>query len=111
MIALGALLGAPQPRPHAALQLQTEGGNEATDDYSIVQAALDKRLFRGLELANGMRVVLVSDPKAEMAGASVDVHVGSFSDPEDLPGLAHFCEHMVFLSSTKCAARSPRAGP
>uniref|UniRef100_A0AAQ5ZIL0 Nardilysin a (N-arginine dibasic convertase) n=1 Tax=Amphiprion ocellaris TaxID=80972 RepID=A0AAQ5ZIL0_AMPOC len=29
------------------------------------------------------------------------VGVGSFSDPSDLPGLAHFLEHMVFLGSEK----------
>ena len=23
------------------------------------------------------------------------------SDPEDLPGLAHFCEHMLFLGTEK----------
>ncbi|KAJ0009086.1 hypothetical protein NQD34_016501 [Periophthalmus magnuspinnatus] len=29
------------------------------------------------------------------------VGVGSFSDPHDLPGLAHFLEHMVFMGSEK----------
>ena len=27
--------------------------------------------------------------------------MGSFSDPDDLPGLAHFLEHMVFMGSRK----------
>ena len=27
--------------------------------------------------------------------------MGSFSDPEELPGLAHFLEHMVFMGSEK----------
>ena len=31
----------------------------------------------------------------------MDLAVGSCSDPEDLPGLAHFCEHMLFLGTTK----------
>uniref|UniRef100_A0A8C2FWC2 Nardilysin a (N-arginine dibasic convertase) n=1 Tax=Cyprinus carpio TaxID=7962 RepID=A0A8C2FWC2_CYPCA len=29
------------------------------------------------------------------------IGVGSFSDPNDLPGLAHFLEHMVFMGSEK----------
>lgn len=27
--------------------------------------------------------------------------VGHMSDPSDLPGLAHFCEHMLFLGTEK----------
>jgi len=31
----------------------------------------------------------------------LQVHVGSLSDPLDLPGLAHFTEHMLFYASEK----------
>lgn len=31
----------------------------------------------------------------------LQVRVGSMSDPAELPGLAHFCEHMLFYSSEK----------
>jgi predicted Zn-dependent peptidase len=31
----------------------------------------------------------------------LQVRVGSMSDPNELPGLAHFCEHMLFYSSEK----------
>ena len=27
--------------------------------------------------------------------------MGSLSDPKDTPGLAHFCEHMLFYASEK----------
>ena len=37
----------------------------------------------------------------KMSAAGLCVHMGSFSDPEDLPGLAHFLEHMVFMGSKK----------
>jgi insulysin len=29
------------------------------------------------------------------------VRVGSLLDPADIPGLAHFCEHMLFYASEK----------
>merc|ERR1719187_103811 len=37
----------------------------------------------------------------KMSAAALCVHMGSFSDPEDVPGLAHFLEHMVFMGSKK----------
>jgi insulysin len=98
LVSLSLVSAAPPSRPGALLQPVAQ---LAADDFSVVKAARDSRLFRALELSNGIRLVLVSDAKAEMAGASLDVHVGSYSDPEDLPGLAHFCEHMLFLASKK----------
>lgn len=62
---------------------------------------LDTRSFRALTLANRLSVVLVSDALSERAAASMDVQVGSFSDPPDIPGLAHFLEHMLFLGTVK----------
>jgi nardilysin len=37
----------------------------------------------------------------KLSAAGLMVHMGSFSDPEDIPGLAHFLEHMVFMGSKK----------
>jgi len=37
----------------------------------------------------------------KMSAAALCVHMGSFSDPEEIPGLAHFLEHMVFMGSKK----------
>jgi len=48
-----------------------------------------------------LQVLAVSDPTADRVAASMDVSVGHFSDPEELPGLAHFLEHMLFMGSQK----------
>jgi insulysin len=51
--------------------------------------------------ANGLRILLISDTDADKAAASLNVDVGNFCDPTHLPGLAHFCEHMLFLGTRK----------
>ena len=50
---------------------------------------------------NGMKVLLVSDPKYNKSGASLAVHTGQIDDPRDTEGLAHFLEHMLFLGTEK----------
>jgi len=61
----------------------------------------DAREYRAIRLENGLRAVVVSDPEAEKAAASLDVAIGSGSDPADRQGLAHFLEHMLFLGTEK----------
>ena len=67
----------------------------------IVKSPEDDKQYRYLVLDNSLKVLLVSDPSAEKAGVSLDVHVGSGSDPNDWAGLAHFLEHMLFLGTRK----------
>lgn len=61
----------------------------------------DSRDYRALQLANGLKCLLISDPDTDKAAAALTVSVGHMSDPEQLPGLAHFCEHMLFLGTRK----------
>ena len=70
---------------------------------AIRKPALDHREYRHLQLgASGeLTVVLISDPETDKAAAAMDVGVGHATDPAALPGLAHFCEHMLFLGTDK----------
>ena len=44
-------------------------------------------------------MLLISDATADKAAAAMDVRVGSWGDPERFQGLAHFCEHMLFMGT------------
>lgn len=74
---------------------------KVVDEPQIIKSAEDKRLYRALELQNGMRVMLISDPQTDKSSAAMDVYIGHMKDPRDIPGLAHFCEHMLFLGTKK----------
>ena len=66
-----------------------------------IQAPTDTATFRRFTLDNGMRVLLVSDPRFNKSGASLVVNTGQIDDPRETEGLAHFLEHMLFLGTEK----------
>lgn len=65
------------------------------------QAPNDESEYRRFTLDNGLKVILLSDPKLNKSSASLAVAVGSMSDPANRQGLAHFLEHMLFLGTEK----------
>jgi insulysin len=72
-----------------------------TKKMEFNQSESDTRKYQYLELDNKMKIVLVSDPEATASAASMNVAVGSTSDPSDCLGLAHFLEHMLFMGTEK----------
>eukprot|EP00756_Hemistasia_phaeocysticola_P061752 Hpha_TRINITY_DN5165_c0_g1::TRINITY_DN5165_c0_g1_i1::g.193167::m.193167/K01408/IDE, ide; insulysin len=60
-----------------------------------------KRTYEYCVLPNGLACLLVSDPSSDSAAAAMNCSVGQFQDPIELPGLAHFCEHMLFMGTEK----------
>ena len=87
----------------------------------ILKSLNDDRLYKGLVLENGLKCLLISDSKTDRSAASVAVNTGdliwiylyyvtywytflfkgSMLDPDEFPGLAHFCEHILFMGSEK----------
>ena len=67
----------------------------------IIKSPNDTRDYRFLILPNGLKLLLISDAKADKAAAALAVYRGSFDDPLDRPGLAHFLEHMLFIGTEK----------
>ena len=78
-----------------------EGSAKEGGDVAVLRSPNDDRQYRYFQLDNEMKVLLVSDPKAEKSAASLNVHVGSFQNSADREGLAHFLEHMLFLGTEK----------
>ncbi|SCC90627.1 Uncharacterized protein SCG7086_BU_00070 [Chlamydiales bacterium SCGC AG-110-P3] len=67
----------------------------------VLTPSLADRETAKIRLDNGLEAYLISDPSADKSAAALSVNVGSWSDPVDAPGLAHFCEHMLFLGTKK----------
>lgn len=61
--------------------------------------ALAARKSQKLVLDNGLRVYLVSDPTFQQSAAALAVEAGSWDDPAEYPGMAHFLEHMLFMGT------------
>lgn len=62
---------------------------------------LDDRSYRVIRLSNKLEALLVHDPDTDKASASVNVNVGSFSDADEMPGMAHAVEHLLFMGTKK----------
>ena len=73
---------------------------------SLIKSENDQRSYRRLTLENELDVLLISDPDADKAAVALDLHMGSYQNPEHTEGLAHFLEHMLFLGTQ----RYPSAG-
>lgn len=65
----------------------------------LITSVEDPRAYRLVWLPNRLPCLLVHDPSTDLGAAAMSVRAGHFQDPADLPGLAHFTEHMLFLGA------------
>lgn len=61
----------------------------------------DHRKYCLCRADNGLLYLLISDTDVNQATAVFQVAVGSHSEPQALPGLAHLLEHMLFMGSDR----------
>lgn len=77
-------------------------GNQSThkivQDLSIPSALLERKIEK-IVLENGLYAYLVSDPFIKQSAAAVVVETGSWDDPKEYPGMAHFVEHLLFMGT------------
>lgn len=72
-----------------------------TANLPFLSPDLQMRKTAKIELTNGLQILVISDPNADQSAAVVAVGSGSWCDPTEYPGMAHFCEHMLFMGTEK----------
>ncbi|KAG0170307.1 Insulinase (Peptidase M16) [Apophysomyces sp. BC1034] len=80
----------------------SDNGKYWTYTRTLEKSDNDDREYRLIKLVNNnLQVLLVHDKDTDKSSAALDVHVGHLCDPDDLQGLAHFCEHLLFMGTEK----------
>jgi insulysin len=77
---------------------------QTIEDKSLLKLkspSMQIRETKKIRLSNGMNVYLISDKLADKSACAIGVLTGSFDDPKEYPGMAHFLEHMLFKGSKK----------
>lgn len=79
----------------------SDSDDYSSDENSEVSSASDQESEAEIDGTDDVKMKKVNCDETKMAAAALCVGVGSFSDPKEIPGLAHFLEHMVFMGSKK----------
>jgi len=88
----------------ALIETKTTSGYTPIADKAnlpILNPSLANAKSAKIRLDNGLEAYLVSDPSVDKSSAALTVLVGSWDEPKETPGLAHFLEHMLFLGTKK----------
>lgn len=67
----------------------------------INKPLFDDRELYGDTLNNNIKLAIIHDKNLIKSYVTVSINVGSFADPKEYQGLAHFLEHMLFMGSEK----------
>lgn len=78
-----------------------ELGRSEAPIEDLERPQLDDRSYRIITLKNDLEVLLIHEAGTDKASAALDVNVGSFSDADDMPGIAHAVEHLLFMGTQK----------
>jgi len=82
-----------------SIEEESDGNEESSDEEGDESSDIGDESEE--EDIDGRPSRKIESTGLKMSAAGLMVHMGSFSDPDDIPGLAHFLEHMVFMGSEK----------
>lgn len=103
---LGAGLAGRSCRRSSKVNFRAGSVRSAAHCETIVKPDSHKRTYSYLKLDNGLQAIIGSDVNSDKAGAALVVNVGMCHERKDLPGLAHFLEHMLFTGTKKYPSES-----
>ena len=89
-----------EPEPEVASDQQYTIIEDKSSLPILAPSYIDRKTLK-IRLSNGLEAYLISDPVLEKSAAALIVNTGSWEDPAEHPGLAHFLEHMLFLGTKK----------
>ena len=72
----------------------------------LLAPAFSEQTTEKIILSNGLKAYLVSDPTLDKSTAVLTVKTGSWEDPVEYPGIAHFHEHLLFLGTKRYPVES-----
>ena len=72
---------------------------EIIPSSNIKKSLSDKNNYKLIKLHTGLEILLIHDPYTKRSASSLAVNAGSIND--NTQGMAHFCEHMLFLGNKK----------
>jgi len=67
----------------------------------IIKPKIDTKEYKFITLDNDLDILLIYDKSCEMSAAAMSINIGYYNDPENIQGLAHFLEHMLFMGTEK----------
>ena len=89
----------PISNSHFKLPLQMTPVSSLFSQGCPTKSEFDNRDYKALTLPNGLRALVIHEEGLDKSCASLNVHVGSFQDPREAQGIAHFLEHLLFMGT------------
>lgn len=67
----------------------------------MFQSSADTNRYFNFKIKNSFNVLIIHNPIYTKTSCALSVKKGSFDEPDDVGGLAHFLEHMLFMGTKK----------
>ena len=71
------------------------------EQNTIIKSQNDNNIYYTNTLSNGLKYIIITDPDSKTGAVSLNLDIGSSYEPNEINGLAHCLEHILFLGTEK----------